>query len=172
MGVKRTMSQARYSKMYRFGYRTTVPMLPYTRMVQGLHAIGYTRRDLERLTGVPRKVLQRIASGKYREASGLVQQKVHLETARKIERAYSTLSVQPCHNTTKSLRARSMAIKHGWCPPLAWDDIYDPNDAPKGVEDRCSECESRGHKKIVKGLCEACYSRAVRAQRREARRAA
>jgi hypothetical protein len=34
------------------------------------------------------------------------------------------------------VRARNLAARHGWLPPLAWDDIDDPNETPDfGADD-------------------------------------
>lgn len=118
----------RYAKLHRNGYRVQKPALPYIRMVQALHAIGYTTAEIMAATGLHRPTLQQLAHPEYRNTT-----RVSPDTARRLERAYSTLSVQPCHNTTSAKRARNAARKNGWAPPMAWDDIFDPNDYPKGM---------------------------------------
>lgn len=53
-------------------------------------------------------------------------------TAQAIDRAYRALSTRPGPN--RQLQRR--AIREGWAPPAAWDDIDDPNDRPQGMTNK------------------------------------
>lgn len=59
----------------------------------------------------------------------LAQKRVHIDTRERIYAVYEQLSHLPGPSRTAATRAR----KKGWAPPMAWDDIDDPNDYPKGV---------------------------------------
>lgn len=68
-----------------------------------------------------------------KEPSGWVynlttQDKVHVNTAARIKYVYDRIS----HRQGPSSAAMKRGIRAGWAPPMAWDDIDDPNDHPKG----------------------------------------
>lgn len=117
----------RYAKLHRNGYRLSVPALGCQRRLQALQAIGYSWRQLEEITGLSRPCLRSLAHGKYTRIRART-------TAKPIIEAYRTLCVQPLHNTPSASKVRGYARMKGWAPPMAWDDIDDPNDQPKGVE--------------------------------------
>lgn len=129
--------QRKYAKLYRSGYRLSVPALGYQRRLQALKAIGYTWAQVGEATGVPRATLQQIARGNYTRVSKVL--------AGKIEQGYRELYLQPQHATSSARKARAYAIRFGWAPPLAWNDIDDPNEEPKGVKDRALTAEDVRH---------------------------
>jgi hypothetical protein len=63
----------------------------------------------------------------------LHQQRVNLATARLVADLYEELWDQP----GPSVRARSLAARNGWAPPMAWDDedLDDPATQPQQPED-------------------------------------
>ena len=95
-----------------------VPMLGAQRRVQALLAMGYRHSDLT----------EHVGSETYRLATG----RLALTTARKwraVDAAYRHLSTTPGPSATTRDRARAM----GYAPPMAWDDIDNPTEQPKGI---------------------------------------
>lgn len=119
---QQTKYAVRYNTYYRMGYRRQVPALGCMRRVQALHAIGYTRSQLADLLDLPKDFLEKLARGR--------KVRISRENAQKIVEGYRTLCVQPLHNTGNANRARTWAKKAGYYPPMAWDDIDDPQQRP------------------------------------------
>jgi hypothetical protein len=70
------------------------------------------------------------------------QETVYRSTAARVAEIYDVLSMSVPPTTTTSerisvSRTKSHAIRAGWAPPLAWDDIDDPNEQPNfgGADD-------------------------------------
>lgn len=123
---QQTEYAVRYNTYYRMGYRRQVSALGSMRRVQALHAIGYSRSDLAKLIGVPKDYLEKLARGR--------NARISREYAEKIDKAYRTLCVQPLHDTRTATQARTWARKNGYFPPMAWNDIDDPKERPRGVQ--------------------------------------
>lgn len=119
---KRPAYERRYAKLHRNGYRTQVSALGATRRIQALHAIGYTRAQLQEAFGLSRKFLFLLSAGRV----------IRIDRGRdqKIREVYRTLCVQPLHKGFGASQVRTWAKKNGWFPPMAWDDIDDPNEQP------------------------------------------
>jgi hypothetical protein len=129
----------RYVKHWRHGYRATIPALGLMRRMQALRAIGYTVPQLSEATGLSTVYLYQLSEGRRSE-------RINKRHAQKINEVYRTLCVQPCHNKGKSLRAKNYAKKRGWFPPMAWDDIDDPQERPSRYphgRDRSTETARR-----------------------------
>ena len=99
-----------------------------TRRLQALVAIGYPVRRLARLSGLVEGVLHRVLAGR----------PANRESRARIRTLYETLCMTPWEPETSwersaSTRARKTAQARSWAPPLAWDDIDDPNEVPQGV---------------------------------------
>lgn len=95
------------------------------RRVQALMACGWSRPLIAEVAGVDRQVIERI------DTKG----SVYARTARAIADAYDTLwSLEPPQRTKWELgaavRTKNTARKRGYAPPLAWDDIDNPTEAP------------------------------------------
>lgn len=158
----------RYSKFYRAGYRRTTPALGPMRRIQALHAIGYSRSILCELTGLSDQFLYDLTRGRFT--------RIDAERARTIAEVYRARCVQPLHNGKPSASARTWARKAGYYPPMAWNDIDDPKERPRGAawQTTCTYRvnRSRYHPegrpcgkggRLRRGLCEQHY-RAVRKQ--------
>jgi len=91
-----------------------------TRRLQALVAIGYTQTDLAARIGITPANSTRLFHS---------QGRVLASTARRVESIYDRLAMTP----GPSERARNHARKHGWAPPLAWDD--DDLDNPDATPD-------------------------------------
>lgn len=61
-------------------------------------------------------------------------QRVTAETAAKIDRAYRDLCMRRAPAGQSASRAINEALRRGAVPGLAWDDIDDPAERPKGID--------------------------------------
>lgn len=110
----------------RSGY---VPIIGLSRRVQALIAIGYTQVDLASRIGIAVDGL-----------SEIVHQKrpwVQVSTAKRISAVFDELQMTDAGNSKGNSRARNLARRNGWAPPLAWDEDTIDNpaaepQAPKG----------------------------------------
>lgn len=93
-----------------------IPSVGTVRRVQALVAIGWPTRELAERLGVHAKIIQRLIG----------QEIVLRTTAKKITALYDELSMTPGPSDISRRRAKA----RGWAPPLAWDDIDDPNEQP------------------------------------------
>lgn len=87
------------------------------RRVQALAAIGWSQQHLSARLGLNPGALYKVASGTI--------QRVTVSRAREIDALYRELQEVPGPST----RARAIATRKGWPPPVAWDDteIDDPS---------------------------------------------
>lgn len=100
--------------------RLLVDPTPTIRRVRALQAIGWTLAHLDRELG---------GSGKSNAVWNMLNQPtVHLGTAQRVDRVYRDLHMRP----GPSKRTRDLAVRRGWIPPLAWDDIDDLTEQPSG----------------------------------------
>lgn len=106
-----------------------VPALGTQRRIQALHAIGWSLSEIARRIGVTRSQMDRV----------LKRSHVFARTAR----ATVVLFRELCMTPGPSTRARLAAKRKGWPPPLAWDDIDDPDETPGG------ESEADGNWKLA-----------------------
>lgn len=95
-----------------------LPCIVVTRRIHALAAIGWTYAELGPRLGVTSQNIGYLAG----RTTGMVERGI----ARRVIRLYDELSMTP--GTSNISRQR--AISRGWAPPLAWDDIDDPNAVP------------------------------------------
>lgn len=108
------------------GTPRSIPIIGTRRRIQALSALGYSYNQIGAAIGVDRTLIMRWA-----RASDRVT--VHATTANKIAAAYDRLCMKIPDNSNNRLEHfRLMARRKGWAPPLAWDDIDDPNEHPPG----------------------------------------
>lgn len=96
-----------------------VDALPSARMVRALFATGWSMPALAARLGWHAQQLWEVADYKHAVVS--------VSTDRKIRDLFEELSATP----GGSVKARNVAAQRGWLPPLAWDDIDDPNEKPR-----------------------------------------
>ena len=86
------------------------------RRIRALVAIGYTQAELAREVGMHESWICKLAKGDRAQANSA--------TVTRVTEVYNRLSMTP----GSSDRARRHALRHGWPPPLAWeeDEIDDP----------------------------------------------
>lgn len=102
-----------------------VPSIGAVRRVQALQALGWTGPQIAEAAGLS---LNSMRSMQYHAA-----ETVRAATAKKIAAAFDAMCMTRPEGHYAN-RARSMAARRGWAPPLAWDDIDDPNERPKGID--------------------------------------
>lgn len=91
------------------------------RRLRALVAIGYDNNDLARETGLDPTWISKLLNNP--------RTRVNEHTRDNVVKVYDRLSMTP----GPSQRARDRARRHGWVPPLAWDDetIDDPATQPQ-----------------------------------------
>lgn len=126
--AKARASDRRYVKRRYFAKgKLTVDSTGTRRRVQALYALGWTWDALAAELGIPNNSsVWRLAHGVHCSDRG-----VYRETAASIADLYERLCMTRPEGWVAD-RARSIAIRNGWVPPLAWDDIDDPNAVPSG----------------------------------------
>jgi hypothetical protein len=97
-----------------------VPALGTTRRLRALGAMGWTLADIASRTRMSKKTLSLLMAG--------CQECMTREGAEQITSVYDQL----CMRCGPSERARVMARRKGWAPPLAWDEgtMDDPHATP------------------------------------------
>lgn len=100
------------------GQPALLPAFGTQRRIRALSAIGWPFHEISARMG--RKPT-------HEGIGSLMQQTwVHRNTANKVDDVYRELCMTPGPNRTVATRARL----NGWAPPLAWDNIDDPNEEP------------------------------------------
>lgn len=104
----------------------TVSSTGTIRRIEALFALGWSGPKVAEAAGIS---VATIRAARYHKVAT-----VHAATARAIVRAYDTLSMSRPEGHYAD-RARRMAQRKGWLPPLAWDDdsIDDPAAKPLGT---------------------------------------
>lgn len=107
-----------------------VPAIGTRRRLQALMACGYSVQNIANHFGVRKRTVQ----------TYMERELVNVATARKVRDLYDQLwNVPPPEDTPVQAqvasRLRNLAAKHGWQPPMAWDDdrIDDPSYHPTGI---------------------------------------
>lgn len=90
------------------------------RRIRALMALGWTMQEIGARCGHP----NRSWAGELLKSAT-----VHEHTAARIADAYESMSMVVPIGKLRG-RTRALAQRKGWHPPLAWDDIDDPNETP------------------------------------------
>lgn len=104
-----------------YGRVMTVPALGLTRRLRALAFLGWPQSALARETGLSFRTVQAIRAGEWTE--------VRKPTADAVKAAYERL----CMTAGPDCRSTTWAKNQGWLPPLAYDDIDDPDEWPATV---------------------------------------
>lgn len=106
-----------------------VPALGARRRIHALCAIGYSQKAQAEYLGVSWKTVSAITGGR--------QLRVSRALLVRIQGMYDALGMTPAPESHQARYSRTVASKHGWAPPLAWDDdtIDDPTAQPSTPED-------------------------------------
>lgn len=112
------------------GRTTHMTPLGARRRVQALIAMGWTLHHIRDDAGVTLTLLKDLLAERW----PVIEARTH----HKIADSYARLSMRlpegdTPHQRGAITRARKRGSDNGWPPPLAWDDIDDPNEQPKGI---------------------------------------
>lgn len=123
-------AKARYEKGRRYnavtGRALAIPAIGTQRRIQALMALGWTTTDIAHACGwTHRNRVRQILGGQ----KGRPTRWVTRTTAAKVGQVYDRLSMTLPEMNGPRRRSRSMALRLGYAPPLAWDDI-DTDPAP------------------------------------------
>lgn len=101
-----------------FGINRSVPAIGTQRRIQALMVLGWTSRDIAERCGwaTPQAVTELLTARRFIQRS----------TAALVAAAYDELSMRPGPSAQNRVRCR----RKGWAPPLAWDNIDDPDEVP------------------------------------------
>jgi hypothetical protein len=117
----------RYEKHRRWlqtqGRGLTVPATGFRRRVQALMALGWYQMEVAQWMGVSKDNLNQMM-----RTQGKVRRRSH-DAMVEVYEAHA-MTVPP--DDPGRQRARRYAAKQGWAPPLAWDDIDNPQEVPNG----------------------------------------
>lgn len=95
-----------------------VDALGVHRRIQALQMLGWRFADIDAAMGIDVSWAQH----------ALTHTRVHVSRARTLAATYEALSM----TLGPSSRVRTWAKRKQWAPPLAWNDIDDPNERPHG----------------------------------------
>lgn len=116
----RTRKQNRW--LEHIGQPATIPALGTIRRLQALRRLGWTVVAIAAESGIPEKTLR---NPTYRGTN------VYRTTADAVAATYDRLSMR-IPEGPYATRERRYAERQGWPPPLAWDDIDNPTEQPRG----------------------------------------
>ena len=126
-------ARSRYEKegrLARLNGGRAVPALGYQRRIQALMRLGWTSQAIADAGGWSnRNHVLRVLKGQKGKPTRYLQR----PTAERIEAVYERLSMRLPEPSPTVNRCVRLAERNGWPPPLAWDDIDDPNEQPRGV---------------------------------------
>ena len=105
-------------------HRGRVPAHGSTRRLRALTVMGWSMAELGARAGVDPDSLNKVRAGNHPT--------IGPKFAAIAEELYDELWDQRGPNT----RAATAALRKGWLPPLAWDDIDDPDETPTVTDDR------------------------------------
>lgn len=108
------------------GRGTTVDATGTQRRLQALYALGWTWDQLGARLGGHKNRAHRIANGRHCTDRG-----IYIDTAQRVAALYDDLCMTRPEGWIAD-RARARAERLGYAPPLAWDNIDDPTERPKG----------------------------------------
>lgn len=92
-----------------------IPARGTTRRLQALAVMGYGPVYLSAQIGIDARRLRRLRNGDVT--------RITAAAARKVAHVYERLAMRPGPSAIAADNAR----RHGWLPPLAWDDIDEPD---------------------------------------------
>jgi len=120
--------QREWARQHRTGQNQWVDATGTKRRLQALITAGYPMRWLGEWIGCPPGTMSTMVGP---------SKKVTIRNKERVEALYERLAYKTPHPTTTRskaavTRAKRVGEKRGWAPPLAWDNIDDPQERPKG----------------------------------------
>lgn len=153
-------AEARYVMLRNRGVRSRLDPIGTQRRLQALVALGYTWRAIDQHLGHA-NMAEKWGNGRLSY--------VFPGTAAKVSAVYERLSMTlPPNETTREKaavsKAKGLARRRGWPPPLAWTNIDDPDENPTGWEyrpaDRAEHLADLDHRQA--GITEVCAELGIR----------
>lgn len=95
------------------GHAFQVPAERSVRKVRALACLGWSAAHVARLLGITQQSMSRL----------LARSTIRSTTAQRIDAAYARLEMRIPSDTEWTRRTKNAALKAGWLPPLAYDDI-------------------------------------------------
>lgn len=134
--------RARYEKRRRFaaisGRPFSVPALGAQRRIQALMRLGWSTSEIATAAGYShRNRVRQILNGQKGKPCRWIERK----TFDTIARVYDELAMKlpperDGHERSVRGKTRAHARRNQWPPPLAWDDVDDPDEQPHGLRER------------------------------------
>lgn len=126
---------ARYQKGVRLrkarGTTWAIPAVGAQRRIQALMALGWTSSDIATAAEWNnRNDVLRILNGQKGKPTKWVERTTHNTICRVFEQLAMHFPAPAAHRA----RTRAMALRKGYAPPLAWDNIDDPREIPQGID--------------------------------------
>lgn len=126
--AKSRYDKARKWELHSTGQHRKVPAYRALRRLRALQALGWSIPQIARRADVNERHLYSLS----RHGT------LYRSTFVKIVRAYDgmCMSLPPTTTTSErisAVKARKWALRNGYAPPLAWDDIDDPDEQPVGM---------------------------------------
>lgn len=117
-------ASARYGNQRKLGTKPGwVSSVGFVRRCRALQALGWTLDDIAAASGISEDHINGITSGK--RGQRFVTEATH----RRMVKAFKALSMRIPPDDMRHRVAKSLALRNGYVPPLAWDDI-DNDEAP------------------------------------------
>lgn len=114
-------AKTRYEKVRDLYGDRMVPATGTRRRIWALKALGHSGADIAGRIGVTYQAIHKLEHGR--------ADRVFAATAANVARAYEGMCmVQP--SGYHATRIRNQAARRGYAPPLAWDNIDDPDEFP------------------------------------------
>ena len=104
----------------------TVSLLGARRRLQALAVLGWSLPEIAKLAGIHQHNLGEIRNGNRKHYC-------RAGVADRIAAAYDELHMRLPEPGRGPTWTRQYAARHGWVPPLAWDDIDNPDEKPAGT---------------------------------------
>lgn len=101
-----------------------VSVEPTRRKVQALCALGWSATDVAHTLGITQQSMSKILNR---------PDQIYRSTALRIDAVYTSWEMSIPPDTPWTRRNRTTALKKGWLPPLAWEDIEAGIIADQGV---------------------------------------
>ena len=108
-----------------------VPAIGAQRRIRALMRLGWTSTDIAQAAGChERNYVLRILNGQKGKPTTWLERK----TDKAIRDVYERLSMRLPDPAPHRARTRALAERRGYPPPLAWDDIDNPDEEPSGMK--------------------------------------
>lgn len=114
-----------YARQYIARGPMTIPAIGTQRRIQALQAIGWRITDIADALGLA--TTRGVCAPLWQL---MKRDHVRRSTAERIANLYDRWCMTP---GPAANRNRAMAVRRGWAPPLAWNDIDDPDELPRGL---------------------------------------